>query len=68
VGGVPEVVDHGESGLIVDPGSVASLVAAFESLDDDRLARLAEGARRWSRSISWDSYAEAVERLIERVI
>jgi glycosyltransferase involved in cell wall biosynthesis len=68
VGGVPEVVEHEENGLIVDPGSVASLVAAFRSLDDVRLARLAEGARRWSRSVTWDSYAEALERLIERVI
>ena len=33
VGGVPEVVVHGSSGLLVRPGSVEDLAAALRSID-----------------------------------
>lgn len=34
-GGVPDIVHHGENGLLVDPGSVPELVAALDSLLGD---------------------------------
>jgi glycosyltransferase involved in cell wall biosynthesis len=68
VGGLPEVVQHGVNGLIVEPGSVDALVAAFEGIDDERLSELRNGAREWSGAVTWSTYAEAFERLLERVI
>lgn len=46
-GAIPELVEHGESGLLVEPGSSAELAAAIELLVEDRElhARLAQGAR-----------------------
>jgi len=47
-GGLPEVVGHGENGILVTPGDVDGLVAAIGRLLDDRATRIryAEAARR----------------------
>ena len=44
VGGIPEVVDDNESGLLVPPRNAAALAAALESLIDDEPRRRA----RWA--------------------
>jgi glycosyltransferase involved in cell wall biosynthesis len=43
VGGVPEIIEHGVSGLIVEPGDAAALAAAIEKLHGDRELRLSLG-------------------------
>lgn len=68
VGGLPEVVRDGVSGLVVDPGSADAVASALAELDDERLERLTAGARDWSRSVTWGSYGAAIEELIQRVI
>jgi glycosyltransferase involved in cell wall biosynthesis len=68
VGGLPEVIRSGEDGLLVAPGSVDELVAAFESLTTEKLAELAAGARASRSRLTWDGYAEALEGLVRRVI
>jgi glycosyltransferase involved in cell wall biosynthesis len=47
VAGIPELVSHGETGLLVAPGSATELVGALERLagDGDLRARLGEAAR-----------------------
>jgi glycogen(starch) synthase len=47
-GGIPEIIKHGESGLLVPPGDPAELAAAIVSLLNDREARrrLGESGRR----------------------
>jgi glycosyltransferase involved in cell wall biosynthesis len=67
VGGVPEVVVDGANGVIVPPGDPAALTAALEALDVPRLATLAEGARSAAESLTWSSYAVAVEKTLERM-
>lgn len=44
VGGVPEVVSQGDSGLLVEPGDVAQLTAAILALCTDTERRLKMGA------------------------
>jgi glycosyltransferase involved in cell wall biosynthesis len=62
VGGIPEIIEDGESGLLVEPDDPAALVSALtEVLRDDRLARrLADRLfERVQTEFSWQhSYAE----------
>ena len=61
VGGVPEVVLHGETGLLVPPGSPEDLAQACTALlrDRDRAARLARAGRARVES------RFRIERLVE---
>lgn len=56
VGGVPEVVVDGETGLLVEPGNPADLAAAVLRLaeDADLRARFGARGRERARSYSWD--------------
>ncbi len=67
VGGLPEVVEDGVNGLLVEPGSVTDLARALEELDRPRLADLAAGARASRSRLTWGGYAEALEKLLTRV-
>ncbi|CCH86534.1 Glycosyltransferase [Modestobacter italicus] len=69
VGGIPEVVRHGETGLLVPPGDVAALAAALDRLVADPGLRdhLAAGARRRAADYSWPSLAARVAELYRRV-
>jgi glycosyltransferase involved in cell wall biosynthesis len=67
VGGLAEVVQDGVNGLLVEPGSVDALARAFEELDRENLAKLAEGARASRPRLTWDGYAAALEKLLIKV-
>jgi glycosyltransferase involved in cell wall biosynthesis len=64
VGGLPEVVRDGVNGVLVEPGSVDELARAFEELNTEKLADLAEGARASRSRLTWNGYAAALEDLI----
>lgn len=62
VGGVPEIVENGKTGIVVDPKNSAALAVAIKSLlvDSEMLFRLAENGRK-------SVYANFnVEQFIER--
>jgi N-acetyl-alpha-D-glucosaminyl L-malate synthase BshA len=70
VGGIPEVVEDGVSGLLVTPGDSGELARALESLLSDNGRRLAmgEAARRRARErFSADVIVPRYEALYRRV-
>ena len=62
VGGIPEVVVDGETGLLVPPGDVAALAAALGRLtaDEPLRVRLGANARVRAREYTWPSLARRV--------
>jgi glycosyltransferase involved in cell wall biosynthesis len=67
VGGVPELVEAGRSGLLVPPGEAAALADAIGRLLDDPSLRaaLAAGGREAARRFDFDM---AVQRLAEVLV
>lgn len=60
VGGLPEVVDHNNTGLIVEPGSPNALASAIRSLAGDSVRRTGMSRlaiEKVSREYSWDHVA-----------
>lgn len=71
VGGLPELVRDGETGLLVPPRDPAALAAALARLlDDEGLAeRLGEGGRRLQRErYGIDAWIARLERLYEGLL
>jgi glycosyltransferase involved in cell wall biosynthesis len=58
-GAIPELVDEGESGIVVEPGDVEALSTSMRRLADDSelYARLLEGASRKAREFSSQYWA-----------
>jgi glycosyltransferase involved in cell wall biosynthesis len=69
VGGIPEVVRHGETGLLVPPGDVDALATALDRLaaDPDLRARLGAGARARAAVYAWPRLAARVGAVYARV-
>jgi glycosyltransferase involved in cell wall biosynthesis len=70
VGGLPEIVDDGDTGILVPPGDQAALVAAIRSLVDDpgRAARLGTaGAVRVRDRFGRDQSARALLEVFAEV-
>jgi glycosyltransferase involved in cell wall biosynthesis len=68
VGGTPEVVEDGVTGLLVEPGDAPGLARAITALrqDPDRAARIGRAGRRLVRSrFTWDANAARFEALYE---
>jgi glycosyltransferase involved in cell wall biosynthesis len=66
VGGVPEIIEDGKSGLLVEPGSVDALARGISTLlrDGERAARMgAEARRRQQAEFDIDTTVRRVEDL-----
>ncbi len=71
VGGIPEVVDDGRTGLLVPPSDPAALAAALNRvLDEPGLATAmgAAGRERAVRDFSWGAIAQQTVALYEDVL
>ena len=63
VGGLPEIVPHGEAGYVVEtePRAIADAIVDF--FTHERAGELAAGVRQGKARFSWAAMAEAVTRL-----
>jgi len=71
VGGLPEVVENGETGLLVDPRAPNRLATAIDKLGTDvgRRTQLGESGRRAVvESYSWETMYERYERFLGKVV
>ena len=71
VGGLPEVVRPGETGLLVDEKDAEALAAAIVTLtrDPEMRARMGSAGRALIRdSMTWDKVAERFEAVYQRVL
>jgi glycogen synthase len=70
VGGIPEVVRHGETGLLVPPDDLDALAAALDRLTGDPALRaeLAAGARARARRYAWPYLAGRVAEVYAQVL
>jgi glycosyltransferase involved in cell wall biosynthesis len=62
IGGVPEAVQDGETGLLVPPHQPDKLAAAFAQLivDAELRQRLGEAGRAWARRNCWQESASTL--------
>ena len=70
-GGIPEVLDDGKCGLLVEPGNAGELVVAVTKiLGDPKYARdLAHrGKERWRKDLSANVMVDRIERYIADII
>ena len=68
VGGIAELVVHGETGLLVEPDNASALAGALLALIEDPNCRSSmgeHGAKRISRYFSEKNYIAAFERLYQ---
>lgn len=64
-GGIPEVIDDGVTGLLVDRGDPAALAAAIAELaaDPARLRRIGEAGRRKAQHYDWTTIGDTIQSL-----
>jgi len=61
VGGLPDVVEDGVTGLVVDPESPSAIARAIERLGTGEVTLMTEAVRRFkAESLTWDGLAGAV--------
>ena len=65
VGGIPEVVDDGRTGLLVDPGDEPALAASVNALLADPSRAAAMGAAGRERAVAEFSWTTIAERTVE---
>ncbi|MBM3300921.1 MAG: glycosyltransferase family 4 protein, partial [Deltaproteobacteria bacterium] len=65
VGGVPELVQHGETGLLVDSGNPRQLADSLSELLKARDRRLAMGSRARTWAVEHHSLKNLVKRTEE---
>jgi glycosyltransferase involved in cell wall biosynthesis len=69
VGGLPEVVEHGVTGLLVEPGDADALAEALQSVSVDTLQTLgAAGRLRFERLFHVQRVGDELDALYQRLV
>ena len=68
-GGVPDAVNDGVNGLLVDTEDIDALAEALGRLvaDDELRLRMGRESRRWAEGFSWDRFANRIRQLSDQV-
>jgi len=68
IGGIPDIVQDGKTGLLIKPDGVAAAASALETLltDDALRARLAEAGEKNAQDYGWDSIARRYAAVYEQ--
>jgi glycosyltransferase involved in cell wall biosynthesis len=70
IGGIPDLVQHGETGLLVPPGDSPALRRALHALlnDPPLRARMGEAARRRATAFTLSRAADRIEAVYREVL
>ncbi len=72
VGGIPDLVNHGKTGLLFEPGNVRNLRQCLKELVQDPSLRASMGeaglACLRKSGLNWDATAEDFDRIFRRVL
>lgn len=70
IGGLPDIVEHGKTGLLVAPGDVHALQSAIQHLLDDSLLRERMGTRGKQRVVQFQasSVVPRIEQIYQEVL
>ena len=65
VGGIPELIDDGINGILVDPGDIDSIIDSLENLisDDENRNRLSLNARKSVEPLDIENYNSEIVKL-----
>ena len=71
-GGIPDIVEDGVNGLLVEPGDPSSLAEAIERILTDHELAVRLGAAAAASSAAWvsspDEYADRVRALVDAAL
>jgi len=70
VGGIPDVVKDGETGLLVEPGRVDELAISINRLieDDDLRRKMSKNCLEEAKKYSWENVVERFEDLMRKIV
>jgi glycosyltransferase involved in cell wall biosynthesis len=70
IGGLPEFVLDGETGILVPPGNAAALREAIEDLlaVPERRELMGRSAREWALQFTSDAFADRVEQIYHELL
>jgi glycosyltransferase involved in cell wall biosynthesis len=67
IGQIPELIDHGRTGLLVEPGNISELSATVEQLCDNEILRRKLGGAARTEVESRFTWDRAVDRILKTV-
>ncbi len=69
-GGVPDAVDDGGNGILVDTEDPVQIAEALGKLvtDDELRSRMATAGRAWAESFTWAHFAEQIHEISDRCV
>jgi glycosyltransferase involved in cell wall biosynthesis len=68
-GGMPEIIRHNETGLLLEPGDAAGWRAAVQQLDELTSRRLGDGGRRWlQENVTSAAWNRQFDRIVGKAL